>query len=731
MDLIQQQQFLLALTPQQQETIKFYHANNMTMLKKICDPIIFRKGVPQMEWDELYDVASDTLLESLKSYDDSNGCQFKTYLSGNIKRAFYDWTRDQRRFKRCNLAEERDEDGNLVKDKNGKQKYVVIPNMHIDAPIGDNNGSTLADVIPSGFDLEAELDEEIGISSDERVQKYLGSLSNIQRQIVEMKMNEVSGSEIKKKLHITNSEYEDNMKSIRENRLICIFNKNSATHKQSNLEGNIVELNVLVDNTELVMDLDTTDNYRRDTNALKSLLDEKAEGELDCNYVSQRAPFQWDEEQTNKYFSRILNNQPIPEIVVCETLENGKKVSYLVEGLQRLSYAEEFKENRMPIKAKGAEFTKIKYKKYEYNADGSKVLDENGRAKFIIDIFDITNRYYRDLPEFLQKRFDNFNFIVTRYFNCTYDIIDYHIRNYNNHVSMTTSHYGITSVSNMTSTHIKEITQKHSFFLNVVKCTNKKKKQGALEDMVARAMMATYFIDNWKKDLIDTLKFIDSNATNEQYERIKSNLDRIERVSDKSVQDLFNITNGHIWIAVFNKFVTLEADDSLFIKFMKNFKETLHSKKIKGRSYDDVSTRNTKDKSTVKNKIDVLTDLMIDFLHIEESETENHKLVPEQFIADNAELDLEAVRNELDFYNQILDDLEDRTIKDGSKLLNSDNRLSLLTLVAYSIEKDIDLDGWMLAYARENNTYFTDQQKNYLHMKKDLAKYLEKKGVAA
>ena len=85
----------------------------------------------------------------------------------------------------------------------------------------------------------------------------------------------------------------------------------------------------------------------------------------------------------------------------------------------------------------------------------------------------------------------------------------------------------------------------------------------------------------------------------------------------------------------------------------------------------------------------------------------------------------------MDFYNQMLDDLEDRTIKDGSKLLNSDNRLSLLALVAYSIEMEIDLDDWMLEYARDNNTYFMDQRKNFLHMKQDFEKYLKKKVVVA
>ena len=201
MDLTKQQQLFAGLTPQQQDTINFYHDNNMAMLRKICDPIIYRKGVSLMDYDELYDVASDTLLESLGTYDESKGSQFSTYLKGNINRAFYDWTRDNRRFKRCNLTEERDENGNLAKDKNGKQKYVVIADISIDAPIGDDSESTLADMLPSGFDLEAELAEEIGISSGSKMEKYLSE--------------GYKPSEIKELLHISEKEYSDCMMAIR------------------------------------------------------------------------------------------------------------------------------------------------------------------------------------------------------------------------------------------------------------------------------------------------------------------------------------------------------------------------------------------------------------------------------------------------------------------------------------------------------------------------------------
>lgn len=216
MGLTQQQQLLANLTTWQKKIINYYHENNMAMLRKICDPIIYYKGVSPMDHDELYDVASDTLLESLGTYDESKGSQFKTYLTNNIKNAFYDWTRDQRRFKRCNLTEERDENGNLVKDKNGKQKYVVIADISIDAPIGDESESTLRDILPSGFDLEAELAEEIGISSSgSKMDKYLERLSKKQRQVAIYLSEGYKPSEIRDLLHINEKEYNDCLKAIR------------------------------------------------------------------------------------------------------------------------------------------------------------------------------------------------------------------------------------------------------------------------------------------------------------------------------------------------------------------------------------------------------------------------------------------------------------------------------------------------------------------------------------
>ena len=86
--------------------------------------------------------------------------------------------------------------------------------------------------------------------------------------------------------------------------------------------------------------------------------------------------------------------------------------------------------------------------------------------KYTIDIFDIRGKYYKDLPEFLQKRFDKFNINVTRFFDCTPKMIAYHLRNYNNHEAMSKNQYGVTCVANETTKKIKDISQKHTFMKN-------------------------------------------------------------------------------------------------------------------------------------------------------------------------------------------------------------------------------------------------------------------------
>ena len=83
--------------------------------------------------------------------------------------------------------------------------------------------------------------------------------------------------------------------------------------------------------------------------SMYSLLDDKKSGNMNCKYILQRKPFQWTQEERNRYICRLLSNLPIPEIILCEQNIKGMNIAHLIDGLQRLSYAEAFKENRFKI----------------------------------------------------------------------------------------------------------------------------------------------------------------------------------------------------------------------------------------------------------------------------------------------------------------------------------------------------------------------------------------------
>ena len=114
---------------------------------------------------------------------------------------------------------------------------------------------------------------------------------------------------------------------------------------------------------------------------------------------------------------------------------------------------------------------------------------------------------------------------------------------------------------------------------------------------------------------------------------------------------------------------------------------------------------------------------MKEFLHIEEPVT------PESFIAEMVDMPVDDVKEVMDIYEEDLDKLEDNVIRDGSKLKDVANRLSLLAILAYAYQHDITLDDWLQDYAAKNNMYYPDQRKNYLHMLNSLTAFNQRTAV--
>lgn len=700
------------MTEEQISIINEYCENDMKKLKQICYAVWGKKGLPTCYHDDLYDDAMNVLSESVITFNPDGKASFKTYLMNNIRMSYGQWYRDNfLRAKRNNL--ELDEKGNIKKDEN--ENPIIIPNISFDAPVED--GIDLCEKVASDFNIENESD--IDFESDDKVELFMNSLSNTQRKILELKMMNYSIDEIKQKLNISDVEYNAAMKSIKMNENLSLFSKNinDCNYKEET-------------KMERVMEINEADNYRMDKRSMFSLLEDKKSGDINCKYILQRKPFQWTQEERNRYICRILSNLPIPEIILCEQNIKGLMIDHLIDGLQRLSYAEAFKENRFKVGTNGAERHLIKYRDFLVDENGDRILDEDGIPVYEEKICDVVGKHYKDLPDELKKRFNNFNVNVTKFFNCTDEQIADHIRDYNNHASMNNEQLGITKISADTARNIKTIAEKNTFFKNCGKYTDSNKVKGKIDRIVAESIMLLFHKDEWKPKLDKAYQYIDENVTDEEFCELNSDLNRLEIAlgeDNKDLMDMFTPTNTPMWLAVFHDFITYDIEDSKFISFLKAYKNGLNEKEIDGVSMKDFKDMQTKKKTTIVGKIELLIKLMKDYLHIENKE---ENLSTEEFISKVVDVPVEIVNEEIDVYEEDLKGLKNVAIRDGSKLLEVANNLSLLAMVAYSYKNDVDLDDWLEEYASKHNTYNPNQKNNFLNMVDDFKQYRKRMAVA-
>ena len=701
-------------TKEQNALIHEYCENDMKKLKEICFFVWGQKGLPTCYHDDLYSDAIKVLTESVVSFNPDGNAKFKTYLIGNLRKSYKDWYRDNYyRAKRSNL--EFDKHGKIKKDENGNP--IVIQNVSFDAPVGDNE-INYSEKLSSDFRIEDESD--LDFESDEKVEIFLNSLSRLQRSILELRMENYSIEETKEKLGISDKEFSSAMKSIRMNENLSLFSKNinDCDYKE--------ECDV---EKERVIEISESQNYRTDKYSMYSLLDAKKSGDINCKYILQRKPFQWTQEERNRYICRLLSNLPIPEIILCEQNIKGMTIAHLIDGLQRLSYAEAFKENRFKIGSNGAERHLIQYRDYILNENGNRVLDDDGIPMYEMKVCDVIGKYYKDLPDELKKRFNNFNVNVTKFFNCTDEQIADHIRDYNNHSSMNNEQLGMTKISADTARKIKDISGNNTFFKNCGKYSDSNSIKGKIDRVVAECIMLLFHREEWKSKLDKAYQYVDEHATDEEFYELNSDFNRLELAlgeDNKELMDMFTTTNTPMWLAVFHEFIKYDLEDSRFIDFLKAYKNGLNEKEIDGVSMIDFKDKQTKKKTTITGKVDLLVKLMKEYLHIEDAKP----LSDVEFISQNVDIPIADVIKDIQLYMDTLDELEEDHIRVGSKLLHNENRQSMLAIVAYAYKNDIDLEEWMEEYDSNNNTYYVDQKKNFLHMVKDLNAYNKRLEVA-
>ena len=445
---------------------------------------------------------------------------------------------------------------------------------------------------------------------------------------------------------------------------------------------------------------------RKQTYTMAQYLENVNEGYISNDADTQRNPA-W-KPIVDGIAVTILTEDFIPNIILGEE-DNGQ--IHIVDGGSRTAAFKMLRYGNHKIKS-SVEDSVIQYKRMS--------KDENGKIIWEDTEFDIRNKTFEQFPKELQKRFDEYQVETVIHEHCTKEKIAMYVKRYNEHRAMNANQKMFVYLPAFAE-QVRDISNKQ-FFINHCGIKDIEKDKGIVERVISESVMLMFHFDKWNKNGKKLSKYLNDNATESEFEHLNENISRLENIVTDDTKVLFNSRDTFIWFALFDKFVKLGVKDNKFGEFLNAFVSGLRNKPVDGKLFDRVDdSGSTKDKGNISMKLHILETLMKEYLHIEDKEEEN--ITTEEFISKVVNMPVETVKEEMEVYKEDLEELQSNTIRDGSKLLNVENQLSLLAMVAYAYKNDLILDDWLEDYASKNNTYYVDQSKNFHFMLKSLTEY--------
>ena len=167
------------------DLVDLYFKNDGKVLYGLIDKVLFKLKF-DVEKSDFYSLGSEIFLDALCRYDETQ--DFNGFLYSCLINKFKtEMTRRNRQKRQC--------DNNSIS---------------IDTPIGDDDGNfTIGDTISSKTTIEKEFFEEREESYSKEMCRYLGRLSNLQKEVLRLISIGFMPSEILEELHINQKMYED------------------------------------------------------------------------------------------------------------------------------------------------------------------------------------------------------------------------------------------------------------------------------------------------------------------------------------------------------------------------------------------------------------------------------------------------------------------------------------------------------------------------------------------
>lgn len=197
--------------------VNSYYANNGSKLYNMVDKILFKLHFVDVDKSDFYSLSNEVFMYAIRDYDQSKS--FDGFLYSCLYKKFCTEMTQRLRDKRCTKTKikEKDANGNIV------EITIVIPDERLDAPINDDNNSTLGDTIPNDCSTEKVFFEKNEEEYSNRMLLYLSRLSDLQKKVLRLNVAGYQPNEIRKELHISEKQYADCYAAIHSYRNVSVL----------------------------------------------------------------------------------------------------------------------------------------------------------------------------------------------------------------------------------------------------------------------------------------------------------------------------------------------------------------------------------------------------------------------------------------------------------------------------------------------------------------------------
>lgn len=177
-----------------------YYSNNAQKLHKMVDKILLKfGGLSDKDLDDFYSIANEVFCDVMRRYNGSQS--FDTFLYSCLLKKFKtEMTR-----------------------RNREKRKTDRMSISIDTPIGDDESSTIGDMIAGDFTIEKEIFEKDEEGYSKRMLLYLSKLSNLQKEVLRLNVAGYLPGEIREELHISEKQYADCYAAIHSYRNVSVL----------------------------------------------------------------------------------------------------------------------------------------------------------------------------------------------------------------------------------------------------------------------------------------------------------------------------------------------------------------------------------------------------------------------------------------------------------------------------------------------------------------------------